>query len=357
MIAAVYLEFDPSVTFFGLGVRLETLALAAALLVGLVLTALAARRLERGFVRLEAQAAASPDSPGSGSERGRKTSAGRRRLHSDDLLLIAVGAIPGAVVGGRLEYGLLHLDYYRTHLGSLVDPAQGGMALTGAVVLGTISAIAVARLLAAPTRLWLQVASAPLLVALGLGKLAMVLGGSGQGQFSEASWASAYLRPGPWGSASASDPALPSQALEGALVLLAALALVAAPRLLRVRLRRWRNVVRPELAPDANLTLLTGATRFLVALGLWSAARFAAAFTWRDAPVLGPLRSEQLLLLGLVAGCVFLLASRPAWRRGRAGRVARRRAALRRLAMAREVAPDESTVSTDQTAAPGSDGV
>ena len=36
-------------------------------------------------------------------------------------------------------------------------------------------------------------------------------------------------------------------------------------------------------------------------LGLWAVARFVAAFTWRDAQVLGPLVADQLILLALVA--------------------------------------------------------
>jgi prolipoprotein diacylglyceryltransferase len=117
------------------------------------------------------------------------------RLRRDDLILIAFGAVPGAVVGGRLDYGLLHLDYFGADLSRLTDPAQGGLALSLAVVLGTVAALAVARLLTAPIATWLHVASGPLLIGLGFGKLAMVLGGDGQGQFSDASWATAYVRP------------------------------------------------------------------------------------------------------------------------------------------------------------------
>jgi hypothetical protein len=39
----------------------------------------------------------------------------------------------------------------------------------------------------------------------------------------------------------------------------------------------------------------------MTVLGLWAIVRFAAAFTWRDARVLGPFGADQLILL-LVAG-------------------------------------------------------
>jgi len=288
----IRLDFDPTIAPFGLTVRLETLALAGVIFAVLVLVAIGAGRMRR---RLPA------DSGAPGKDAG--------RLRRDDLILIAFGAVPGAVVGGRLDYGLLHLDYFGADLSRLTDPAQGGLALSLAVVLGTVAALAVARLLTAPIATWLHVASGPLLIGLGFGKLAMVLGGDGQGQFSDASWATAYVRAGPWQSANANAAAVPSQALEGILVLVAAVLILAVPVALRLRLRRWRRVVRPALDPRREWWLLTGYHRFLTALGLWSVARFASAFTWRDAQVAGPLRAEQLVLLAVFAGCAVTLVT------------------------------------------------
>ncbi len=304
MPAAVRLDFDPTIALFGLTVRLETLALAAVILLVLVLAALGAGRMS---ARLEEGADGSTEGSG--------------RLRRDDLLLVAFGAVPGALVGGRIGYGLVHLDYYRTNPGLLVDPGQGGLTLTLAVVLGAVGALAVARLLAAPIGRWLHVSAGPLLIGLGLGKLGMVLGADGQGQFSGASWATVYPQPGQWQSPNPGSAALPSQALEGGLVLLAAALMIAVPLLLRLRFRRWPKIVWPGLEPRREWAMLTGFRRFLTALCLWAVARFVAAFTWRDARVLGPLGMEQLLLVGLLTGCLAVLAA--AWlrdrRRARAG--------------------------------------
>jgi prolipoprotein diacylglyceryltransferase len=284
---AIRFDFDPTIAPFGLTVRLETLAVAGVVFIVIVLAALGAGRMRS---RVDA------DPEGSAQ--------GAARLRRDDLILIAFGAVPGAVVGGRLDYGLIHSDYFSADLSRLTDPAQGGLALSLAVVFGTVTALAVARLLAAPIASWLHVASGPLLVGLGLGKLAMLLGGDGQGHFSDAGWATAYVRSGPWQSANAGVAALPSQALEGILVLSAAVLVLAVPFAMRLRLRRWRWIVRPELAPRRDWSMLTGYRRFLTALCLWSVARFAAAFTWRDAQVAGPLRAEQLVLLPVFVGCL-----------------------------------------------------
>ena len=323
MLDVVRLDFDPTIALLGLTVRLETLALAAVILLVLVLAALGAGRMR---ARLDQEA----EGPAAGSG----------RLRRDDLILIAFGAVPGAVVGGRIGYGLVHLDYYRTNPGLLVDPGQGGLTLTLAVILGVVGALAVAGLLAAPIGRWLHVAAGPLLMGLGLGKLGMVLGADGQGQFSSASWATMYPRPGLWQSPNPGSAALPSQALEGGLVLLAAALMIAVPFLLRLRLRRWRQIVRPGLAPRREWAVLMGFRRFLTALCLWAVARLAAAFTWRDARVVGPLGVEQLLLIGVLAGCLAVLIAA----RLRDRRRARAAAGAAGRAAARGVAPttDES---------------
>ena len=127
-----------------------------------------------------------------------------------------LGAVPGAVVLGRLGYGLLHLDYYAGDWRALLDPAQGSLELTLAVVGGTLTGIYVAALLDAPVGRWLHVAIVPLLLVLGLGKAAQALGGSGQGTAADLAWATAYLPPGPWGSPGAEIPAHPAQLYEAA---------------------------------------------------------------------------------------------------------------------------------------------
>jgi hypothetical protein len=72
---------------------------------------------------------------------------------------------------------------------------------------------------------------------------------------------------------------------------------------------------------------------WLAAVGGWAVARVVVATTWRDAPVLGPLRAEQLLAIGLVATCVLVgLAMRRPWaaRARRGSIVGLEREALRR---------------------------
>lgn len=280
-IAALVLDFDPYLRLDDRAIRWETLALAGAILVALVLAALIAGR-----------------TPADGPGPIRAIPVGADHLRRDDLLFIVLGIVPGAVLGGRLGYVLLHLDYYTARPEAIVDPGQGSLELGLALVVGALTGAYVARLLEAPVGHWAHVAAVPLLVALALGKAAMALGGSGQGAPWDGPWATAYAGPGPWGSLEPATPAWPSQLLEAGLTLAVLLVIGLVVRARWARVRDGRAL--------------------LVAVGLWSTARFAVAFTWRDPLVLGPLRTEQLIDLAIGAGCLLLFA----WGTRRARRAA-----------------------------------
>ena len=191
--ALIALDFDPLLHLVGgLVVRWEAVAIAAVIIAALVVAGLMARRAS---------------------------------LRADDLIFIAVGVVPGAVIGGRIGYGLLHLDYYATQGAALLDPGRGGFELSLAVVGGVVSGLTVATLLEVPVGRWMHLVVLPVLFVLGAGKLAMLLGGAGQGQPAALAWATAFLGPGPWASLAPALPSHPSQAYEGFATL--ALALVA----------------------------------------------------------------------------------------------------------------------------------
>lgn len=261
--AIIELTFDPYLRVGDQAVRWATIALGATVFLALVVSALAAGRQRAG---------ARPD----------------RALRRDDLLFIVLGIIPGAVIGGRLTYVLVHLDYYRANPGLVIDPSSGSLALSGAVVLGTLTGIYVAGLLDAPIGRWLDIAAVALVLALGLGKLAQVLDGSGQGILSSVSWATAYPGPGPWGVLGPELPALPVQVFEALGDGILLLALLVLGRLAPFRGGRGR--------------------RFVIALGGWALVRFVVAWWWRDAAVLGALKAEQLIDLAIVLIALVALA-------------------------------------------------
>ena len=143
----------------------------------------------------------------------------------DQLVLIIVGIVPGAVVGGRLVHVLDYAGAYAANPVSIIDPRFGSLSLLGAVMGGTLSALYVCRLLKVSAAEWADRAAIPLLVALGVGKFAQLLGGSGQGLPFEGPWAVAFVGDGPWVSLAPSVPSHPSQVYE-ALWLLAGIPVV-----------------------------------------------------------------------------------------------------------------------------------
>ncbi|HTK45988.1 MAG TPA: prolipoprotein diacylglyceryl transferase family protein [Patescibacteria group bacterium] len=258
-LGVIQLAFDPVLRLSDTAsVRYETIGIAVVLFLGLALAA-----------RIGSQTpSVGPYVPAPG-------------LRVDDLVFCVVGAVPGAIVGGRAGAVLDHLDYYRANPGAIVDPNQGGLTLTLAIPFGIFTAAVIARLLGAPIARWLHAAALPLLFVLAAGKLMGVLGATGQGLPSDLPWATAYIGPGPWGSLAPGVASQPSQAYEAVLVTLALGGLLLASRL---------DVVARR----------DGAAMF-VALGLWAVTRFIVGFTWRDSPILGPLRTEQLLALVVLA--------------------------------------------------------
>ncbi|MEX1168732.1 MAG: prolipoprotein diacylglyceryl transferase family protein [Chloroflexota bacterium] len=250
-IASIIFDFDPLLRLSdGITIRWQTVALVAVIAAGLIVAGLAARR---------------------------------EGLRPDDLLFIAVATVPGAVVGGRLGYVLLHLDYYGTNSSAVLDPGQGSLELSLAVIGGVISGSYVAALLGAPLGRWMRAAALPLLFVLGTGKLAMVLGGAGQGQPADLPWATAYAGAGSWGSLAAALPSHPAQAYEGlgTLALLVALILALAAGVFESR--------------DGRL--------FLVGLGGWALVRAVASVTWRDPAIVAGLNAVGLIDMAIALGC------------------------------------------------------
>ena len=251
-ISVVFFQFDPFAHLPGdLAIRWAVIALVAVVIASLVLAGILARA---GGVR------------------------------PDDVAFVAVGIVPGAVIGGRLGYFLIHSAYYGSAPDRLLDPSTGGMDLGLAVVGGFLTGCYVASLLGAPLGRWLHLAAAPVLFALGAGKLTMVLAGAGQGVPTLTDPATAYLGPGPWSSLLPALPSVPSQALEGA----ATLAILAV----------------------LTVTLMIGAFRshdgrlFYTAIGLWAVARAVVSTTWRDPVVGGGLNTGGVISVGIAIGCI-----------------------------------------------------
>lgn len=256
------LGFDPQVDLGPLAVRWQAIALATAFLLALGCWWLWLRRAHPG-------------------------------LAPDDLVFVLLGTVPGALAGGRLVHGIVFAEAYLARPESILDLAQGSLSLFGAVLGGLFSGAYVCRLLGHSVRVWADAAALPLLLAIGLGKLAMLLAGAGQGMPFDGPWAVSFAGPGPWLSSDPGTPSHPSQVYEG-LWAMAGAALV-----ILLGVRPWRR-----------LRSGSGGV-FLLAVGWWLAGRALAGFTWRDDPALGGLPAEQLLALGGCGVAMGLLLAGP----------------------------------------------
>lgn len=258
--SSILFDFDPLLHLSdGIIVRWQTVALIVVIAAGLVVAGLIARR---------------------------------EGLRSDDLLFIAVATVPGAVVGGRIGYVLLHLDYYGVNSTAVLDAGQGSLELGLAVVGGALSGSYVAALLGAPLGRWMRAAILPLLLVLGAGKLTMVLGGAGQGLPADLGWTTAYAGPGPWGSLGAALPSHPAQAYEGIGTITLALGLT--------------------LVLSAGAFGVRDGRLFFLGLGGWAAIRAVASLAWRDPTVVAGLNAAGLIAaaIAIVSAVGFLLVAR-----------------------------------------------
>ncbi len=286
----IELSFTPIVTIGGLDVRLETLAAAGAILLALLLAAVIAHGTPVDLSQPPGAPSLDPedDVP--------------NRLRADDLLYFTVAAFPGAALGGRLGYGLLHLDYYGANPGALLDIAQGGLQLSLGVVGGLFTAAIVAGLLGAPLGRWLHALTLPLLLLLAEAKAAMLLGGSGQGIPWSGDLATSYLGDGPWGSLAPAIPSYPAQAIE-ALATVVIFAFV------------WWLMALGLFARRSGAV-------FFLGFGLWAAARALVASLWRDPFVNGGLRVDQVISVVIAAACAVMVLAMSGravvdWLRGR----------------------------------------
>jgi prolipoprotein diacylglyceryltransferase len=250
--ALIVFEFDPLLRLMdGFAVRWETIALAVVLAVCLAAAGVAARR---------------------------------SALRADDLLYIAIGAVPGAVVAGRIGYAIIVPEAFASGPAGLVDPSIGGMELGLGVAGGIATGSLVASLLGAPVGRWAHLLAVPLLVAIAGGKAAMALGGSGQGALSDAAWSTAYLGVGPWGSLAPDLPSHPAQlyeALAGAVV-----------------------IVGVVVATSAGVFRTRDGSRLLVGVAAWATVRAAVSVTWRDPSVVAGLPAGGALAVAIAIGAV-----------------------------------------------------
>ena len=167
---------------------------------------------------------------------------------------------------------------------AVVDPAVGGLELGLAVVGGVLTGVDRGALLGAPVSRSAHLATVPLLAVIGAGKLAMVLGGSGQGRLFDGDWATAFLPPGPWVSLAPAVPSHPSQVYEAIGAAIVALLVL--------------------MASSLDLFRAADGRRLLVALAGWGVGACGGVADLRVPAVVGSLPMGGLVALGITVAAV-----------------------------------------------------
>ena len=303
------LDFDPLLQVGQLTVRWQTIGVTLAVLAALAVAAVIAPEVRvRGSAFRRSSPDLGPRFPAAPMVDASRLVAPSLPPRLDDMILIVGGVVPGAVVGGRLVHVVVFWDAYAAAPINILDPSVGTLSLLGAVLGGFLTGAYVARLLGAPVGRWADAAAVPMLLAIGLGKLALLLGGSGQGLPFDGPWAVAFGGVGPWISANPGMPSHPAQAYEGLW------ALIGTPIVLRLAGPRRRPARVSRLVAWADRSTEPGRL-FVLALSWILIGRVLVGFTWRDDRIVGPFNTEQALALAVlvVTLAVFYLGSRRRW--------------------------------------------
>ena len=124
-------------------------------------------------------------------------------------------SVPGAVIGGRLGYVLLHLDYYTANADGHHGPGAGVAGAGARRARGHALSVVRCRPPGCPDRPLAACRDAAAPVRARGWQAGHGPDGSGQGQPSDLSWATAYPGAGPWGSLAPALPSHPAQVYEG----------------------------------------------------------------------------------------------------------------------------------------------
>ncbi len=194
----------------------------------------------------------------------------RAGLSVDRVLSLAIWTIPGGIIGARLVHVIDYWSFYSANPGTILAFWQGGLALWGGILGGTLTAVIVARISGFPLSGYADQTAPGLILAQAIGRIGDIINGEHLSATTGLPWGVVYTYP--------NSPAygLPPQHLAVGYELLMDLFIFGILWKLRGRIR-----------PDGSL--------FLLYLTLYSTGRFLLSF------------------LRLDSSTVFLSLNQPQW--------------------------------------------
>ncbi|MDO8691107.1 MAG: prolipoprotein diacylglyceryl transferase [Dehalococcoidia bacterium] len=201
-------------------------------------------------------------------------------IHEDVIWGVAVWGVIGGLIGARLFHVIDNLDKYLADPLSILAVQEGGLAISGAIVVGLLAAFIQARRQGWPFLRVLDAAAPGLILGQAIGHIGCIIQGDSLGPATDLPWGFVYTNPGAMAPA-LGVPFLPSQAYE----MVWDLAIFAFLWFMRKRVH--------------NDGLLFAAYMFL-----YSINKFTVSF-WRENVLLAfGLREAQLVALALLASSV-----------------------------------------------------
>ncbi len=204
-------------------------------------------------------------------------------LSKDRLYSLALWAVPGGIVGARLVHVIDYWSYYSANPGAILAFWEGGLALWGGILGGTLTAVIFTRIRGFPIGGYADLAALGLLLAQAIGRIGDVINGEHISKGTSLPWGVVYTHPG--SSAYGLPPTHPAVAYELLMDLL-----------IFSILWKLRGRVQP------------GGTLFLLYLIIYSTGRFFLSFLRLDSnTVLLELNQAQWLSLIVLAAALPLL--------------------------------------------------
>ncbi len=193
----------------------------------------------------------------------------RRGIEEDDVIYIALWAIPAAFVGARLFHVIDAWQYYATYPLQIFAFQEGGLAIYGGLVAGLAAGAWAARRKGLLSWRMLDIAAPGIILGQAIGRVGCFINGDHQGPPTNLPWATSYVNPASL--APDSLPRHPAQVYE----LLYDLAIFALLMALRGRLKR-------------------DGVAFTIYAALYSFGRFWISALREDAPFLLGLKEAQV---------------------------------------------------------------
>jgi phosphatidylglycerol:prolipoprotein diacylglycerol transferase len=208
-------------------------------------------------------------------------------VSTDDLLDLLLWMIPAAIIGARIYYVAFQWGYYGSHPADIVKIWQGGLAIHGGVIGGTLAVFLFAR--SKQIRFWALTDSISLSLILGqaIGRIGNLMNGDAYGIPTTLPWGIHFPANSPAGMA------YPGQATHPSMIYEMILNLLIFSLLWRLRKRGYK---------DGFLTSM-----YFI---LYSIDRSIVSFTRGDSLWFGSIRAAHVISAILIAGFLLFIISR-----------------------------------------------